>query len=223
MYRATDEFLTSLKTRLNKERNYWNTLSFDELNVVRVAKETKEMFKRFLDYNYDEYIKIAKKSRAYALTLIAKEETEYLEDNDEGKAESYVEYILKTYNPVTGYLYKKEAERKRLRASEEISTAKVFLNRTRYRMTIDRTMNLWFTQSGQYAIDLTDYVVLSTLKEMGVEKVQWVAEDDGKTCKVCRNLDGRVFDIDSVPNKVHYHCRCHVIPYKDIFDFVEKP
>lgn len=220
MYRATDRFLTSLKARLRSEKNHWDTLSFDELNVVRVKKETKEMFKRFLTYNRNEYIKIAKESRAFALTLLTPEEKKNLKD--ENTADDYVEYILDTYNPVTGYLYKREAERKRLRTSEEISTARTYLNRPRYRETIERTMNLWFTQSGQYAIDLTDHVVLSTLKAAGIEKVQWVAEDDHKTCKVCRNLDGRVFNIDKVPKKVHYHCRCHVIPYKDISGFTKK-
>lgn len=51
-------------------------------------------------------------------------------------------------------------------------------------------------------------------KARGVEKVQWVAEDDDKTCGVCNALDGEVFPIIEAPPKAHHNCRCYYIPVK---------
>lgn len=223
MYQQTDKFLKSLKAQIRSEFNHLSVLSFDELNVVRTTKETKEMFKRLLVFNLKEYRKIVAESRSYALSLLSEDERKKAEKEtgDKHWQESFIDYVLTTYNWVTGYLYKKEAERKRLRLSEEMLTAREFHDRKRYASSLSKTANLWFTQSGQYAIDLEDQTCLRVWKKAGVKKVQWLAEDDHKTCSVCKKLDGQVFDIDKVPHKAHYNCRCVVIPYKDILDFVD--
>lgn len=223
MYQATDRFLKSLKAQIRSEFNHLSVMSFDELNVVRVKKETTEMFKRLLAFNMSEYNKIVDEAREYALSLLDEKERKKAakETADENWRESFIDYVLTTYNWVTGYLYKKEAERKRLRLSEEMLTAREFHDRKRYASSLSKTANLWFTQSGQYAIDLEDKTCLDVWKRAGVKKVQWLAEDDHKTCSVCRKLDGQVFDIDKVPHKAHYNCRCVVIPYKDILDFAD--
>jgi len=198
-------------------------MSFDELNVVRVANETKELFKRLLSFNKAEYKKIVAEARIYALSYLPENRKTKVEKETGSDQwfEEFVDYWLGTYNYVTGYLYEKEAERKRLRLSEELSTARQFHDRKRYSTSLAKTANLWFTQSGQYAIDLEDKTCLDIWKKAGVEQVQWLAEDDHKTCSVCRKLDGQIFDIDKVPNKTHYNCRCVVIPYKDIVDFAK--
>lgn len=221
MYRQTDKFRKSLKTKIRTEFNRLSVMSFDELNVVRISKELKETYKRLLDFNEQEYGLIVDEAHSYAFTFLTEEEKKK-EAKKEYERDSFIEYVLSTYNFVTGYLYEKEAERKRLRQSEEMATAREFRDRNKYQKTLRRSANMWFTQSGQYAIDLEDYTILETWKRAGVEKVQWIAEDDAKTCSVCRNMDGNVYDIDKVPHKTHYNCRCTVIPYKDILDFVEK-
>lgn len=220
MYQATDKYRKSLKEKIRSEFNHLSVLSFDELNVVRVKKETKAMFKRLLDFNREEYLKIIEQARSYALSYLSDDEKKK-ESEEKFDRDSFLEYVLTTYNFVTGYLYEAEAERKRLRLSEEMSTARQFLDRNRYRTSLSRAANLWFTQSGQYAIDLEDQTVLDVWKRAGVEKVQWISEDDSRTCSHCKTLDGQVFDIDKVPHKTHYNCRCKVLPYKDILDFVD--
>jgi SPP1 gp7 family putative phage head morphogenesis protein len=42
----------------------------------------------------------------------------------------------------------------------------------------------------------------------GIEEVEWVAEDDSRTCKICRERNGKVYKIDEIPPKPHYNCRC---------------
>lgn len=214
MYQPTDKYLVRLKKKIRCEFNYLSVLSFDELNVIRVRKETQEMFKRLLDFNSKEYKEIVSRARGYAIAFL-NEEQKRQEASCKLECDSFVEYVLTTYNSVTGYLYKKEAERKRLRLSEEMLTAREFRDRKRYTDSLKRAANLWFTQSGQYAIDLEDKTVLNIWEKAGIKKVKWLAEDDHKTCEHCKSLDGKVFEIDKVPHKAHYYCRCIVIPSKD--------
>jgi SPP1 gp7 family putative phage head morphogenesis protein len=48
-------------------------------------------------------------------------------------------------------------------------------------------------------------------REAGVEKVQWLTADDGRTCTECAPLNGKVFPINELPAlPVHVQCRCTV-------------
>ena len=120
--------------------------------------------------------------------------------------------ILLAYNLVTGYLYGREAERKRLRLNEQILTASEYDDRQMFNAGVRRTADLWWTQTSQYGIDVVDKATLKAYKDMGVEKVRWIAELDSKTCKTCRSRDGKIYNIDKVPAKTHYACRCRLEP-----------
>lgn len=213
MYQATDKFLKLLKKTIQREFNYLSVHSFDELNVVQTSNGLKDMFFRLLGFNKEQYLILAKEAHDYGLQTLNQEEKD-----QEGKVkfseDEMVEYVLANYNRITGYLYEKEAERKRLRLSEEILTAREFLDRTLFSKSLKRGANLWYTQSMQYAIDIEDHTLLTTYERAGVEKVQWVAEKDERTCNVCMKLDGKVFGINEVPGKTHYNCRCYIIPYR---------
>lgn len=44
---------------------------------------------------------------------------------------------------------------------------------------------------------------------MGIERVEWLAAEDERTCEVCGELDGQIFDIDKAPEcPAHPLCRC---------------
>jgi len=52
-------------------------------------------------------------------------------------------------------------------------------------------------------------------KENGaiIKSYQWVATLDTRTCTVCGQLDGKVFDLEKGPKPpVHWNCRCTTIP-----------
>lgn len=213
MYQKTDKYLKLLKTKIRTEFNHLSVMSFDELNAVQTRTETKETFTRLLEFNNKEYKKIVHEARCFALEnldeeQIAKEKKAKFNDAD------FLKMVLSAYNLVTGYLYEKEAERKRLRLSEEILTAREYGDGNRFTQALQKTANLWFTQSGQYAISLEDETVREVWKNAGVDKVVWIAEKDERTCKTCRELDGQIFEIDDVPPKQHYNCRCTIKPYK---------
>lgn len=214
MYRQTDKFLKSLKIQIRNEFNHLSVLSFDELNVTSTKKETTELYSRLLNFNQKGYFRIVEESYEYALDFLTEEQKKKLKSKT-FDVDYLVDYVLENYNWVTGYLYKREAERKRLRLAEEMMTAKEFFDRKKYSSVINKNANLWYTQSSQYAIDMADNTVLNTWKSAGVEKVVWVAEHDDKTCGECNELDEQVFDIDNVPHKPHYGCRCTIIPYTE--------
>lgn len=207
MYRYLDKLLAEAKKKVRTEFNRMSVMGFDELNVVNTRKATAAMFDRFLEDNEAMYTRVVKDAYAKA--------TKDKKGDKEEIGSSFVESVLLGYNLVTGYLYEKEAERKRLRLNEQILTAREYGDRQMYQDSLRRTANLWWTQTAQYGIDMVDKATLKGYRDMGVRFVRWVAADDDKTCEVCNDRDGRVYKIAAVPPKPHYGCRCYVVPAED--------
>ena len=136
MYQATDKFLMRLKKKIRSEYNYISLASFDELNAISVKDKTKKLFENLLKFNYREYLNVIKSAIRYAKYLLPKDLKDKKIDISE---EDFLEYVLTSYNNITGYLYKKEAERKRLRLAEEILTAKEFLSTKRLGESLRRS------------------------------------------------------------------------------------
>lgn len=184
-------------------------VGFDELNTIRVKHLTSSLYDRLSRFNEKEFRSIVRGARAYALALLDKDHRSKVGKFD---PDEIIEYYLATYNFVTGYLYKPETERKRLRTAEEIMTAREYLDRERYAKVLKRSADLWYTQASQYSIGLEDETCIRTWKEAGVPKVQWVTQKDERVCSYCHRLNGKTFDIDKAPKKAHYNCRCYLIP-----------
>jgi SPP1 gp7 family putative phage head morphogenesis protein len=211
MYRNLDSLLAKAKKKVRTEFNRMGVMGFDSLNVVNTKKITKEMFDRLLADNEKTYRKAA--DDAYSKGKKKAQSAGYTEvEKAEGVGGEWLLGILLAYNLVTGYLYDKEAERKRLRLNEQILTAREYDSREMYNDSMRRTANLWWTQTAQYGIDVVDKATLRAYKDMGVEKVRWVAELDSRTCKVCRERNGVIYELSKVPEKTHYQCRCHLEP-----------
>jgi len=209
MYAKTDAFLAKLKRLVRKEFDRQAAFSFDQLNARFARKETKSLYKRLKDYNLANYREIAEAGRKYALEALPASVKEKYKDKLKNVDTALIAAsVLASYNPVTGYLYEPEAERKRMRQMEEMLTAAGFYTRSKFRRAMDRCAKLWYQQSSQYAIDVEDEAVKETWKVAGVERVEWVAELDEKTCSVCRERDGQVYTFDLLPPKPHYNCRC---------------
>jgi SPP1 gp7 family putative phage head morphogenesis protein len=211
MYRNLDSLLVKAKKKIRTEFNKLGVMGFDALNVVNTKKITKEMFDRLLADNEKTYRKAAddayskgkKKARSAGYTEVEK---------PNGVGGEWLVGILLAYNLVTGYLYDREVERKRLRLNEQILTAREYNSREMYNYSLRRTANLWWTQTAQYGIDVVDEATLQAYKDMGVEKVKWVAELDSRTCNVCRERNGVIYELSKVPKKTHYNCRCYLEP-----------
>ena len=204
MYKLLDKLLANEMKRIRASFNYIGSMGFDELNVVNTRKATQKMFDGFLKDNEGIYLKVARD--AY------KRATESEKANIDRE---WLVGVLAGYNLVTGYLYNKEAERKRLRLNEQILTAREYGNRQMLHESLRRSANLWWTQTTQYGISVVDEATIKGFKDMGVKRVRWIAADDEKTCPTCGARDDKIYPINKIPPKPHYGCRCYVVPVKE--------
>ena len=186
-------------------------MGFDELNVINTRKTTQAIYDKFLEENEALYLKSAKNAYQNAVKSAKAEGFDGEESEIDGE---WVAGLLAGYNLVTGYLYNKEADRKRLRLNEQILTAREYNNRAMFGDSLRRAANLWWTQTTQYGISSVDEATIKGFTDMGVERVQWIAADDEKTCPTCGARDNKIYKIKELPPKPHYGCRCYIVPVK---------
>ena len=180
---------------------------FDELNIPGVKKHVRKLYK-------DVYKTIKKEFVAILNPLYQEIYDEALALGFDGDLrdldEAWIEEFFDEYNPVTKYVFSNELERKESRLFEALvasSAEKLQSYKT--------AENLLTRQINQYSIDLEDAVAKTVYKDVGVEKVIWNAEQDHKTCGVCSELDGQVFDLKDAPAKQHINCRCYLTIAKE--------
>ena len=212
MYKHLDSLLAKAKKKLRTEFNRLGLLGFDELNVVNTKKITKAMFDRLLSENEKMYQKAADKAYSKAKTIA--KEAGYGEEEKKSISGEWLLGVILGYNFVTGYVYDREAERKLLRLNEQILTAREFDDRQLYNTSLQRTANLWWTQTSQYGITVVDKATLKGYIDMGVKRVRWKSVIDGRECKACRERHNKIYKISEVPEKAHYGCRCYLEPVK---------
>ena len=211
MYRYLDKLLEIEKKKIRTAFNRISVMGFDELNVIHTRATTQSMYDQFLSDNESLYLKAAKD--AYKKAVHAARADDF--DGEETEVDrEWVVGMLVGYNLVTGYLYNKEADRKRMRLNEQILTAREYSNRTMFQDSLRRAANLWWTQTTQYGISSVDEATIKGFKDMGVEEVQWVAADDEKTCPTCGARDNKIYKVNKLPPKPHYGCRCYIVPVK---------
>lgn len=210
MYRLADKLLEQLKKLIRREFNRLGIIGFDELNAPRVTKETTELFDRLKRENEKLYLKVAEK--AYDDAGEAALAAGYEKPRESRITTAWVISLLAAYNFVSGYLYESEADRKRLRLAEQMMTAREYQNRTLYNDSVRRSANLWWTQASHYMLEAVDNATLDGYKDSGVKKVEWHTNIDGRECKVCRERNGQIYNIDDVPPKPHRNCRCYLKP-----------
>ena len=167
------------------------------------------MLERLLKDNRKAYIEIAKKASEEAAEDV--KNTSGIAVKPLKTDEKYVEGILGEYNPVTGYLYYPEADRKRARLSEALIAAVLFGLRADYHRELRKFANLWNTQTRQYAITVIDTTRIETFRKNGIRRVRWETQHDERVCAECNERDGKIYDIDKLPEK-HYGCRCWYMP-----------
>ena len=208
-YELTDILIALLLNQLRKEVNRLDVMGFDQLNAPRLTNLTTAMIERLLKANKKAFLKIAKEASEEAaddVTAIGIIATPVKTD------EKYVDGVLGEYNPVTGYLYYPEADRKRTRLAEALITAVIVGSRADYHKELKKFANLWHTQTLQYGETTVDKARVDTFKKNGIKYVRWVSEKDNRVCEVCKERDGKIYPINNIPTKPHYRCRCWIEP-----------
>lgn len=165
---------------------------FDELNVLEV---TRTLYQDLQADNQSVFLELAQER--------------YQEAEPHGEEPpdlAWLLALLAAYNAVMKYQYSNEWERKRDRTAEAInsSTAKV----TEFR----RGLMYWSQMTGWFADEVTDQATLKAYQDSGVTKVEWHTVLDGRECEICKERDGKVYYIRSLPPKPHPGCRCWYSP-----------
>ena len=167
---------------------------FDELNVLEV---TRALYQDLARDNQEIFLELAQER--YQDAKPHGEETPDL---------AWLLALLAAYNAATKVIYDNDVDRKRQYTAEGInsSTAKV----TEFR----RGLHYWADLTATYGDIVTDESTLKAYRDARVKKVRWVTAGDEKVCETCRERNGKIYSINSIPPKPHRRCRCVYEPMR---------
>lgn len=196
--------LAVIKKEFNKHR-LRNITGHDELNILRIKKDTAQLYRRLDRIN-----------RKFLLGTAQEVYDDIFEEQgkkpDRLLAAAWLNEILDSTNEVTGYIYTNEVRRKRDRFFESLLT----LTNGNYSeadvMTLyKRARDLWSRQTEQYEINVVDYASRDAYRDLGHRFLKWNTQRDRNVCAACESRDGRIYPIDEIPES-HYNCRCFLTP-----------
>lgn len=188
MYELTDIVIENIRKELIRDFSKLKSLlSYDELNVMSATKAVYskiDLYVRqmFLQLMQAVYKKVTKRTCPYNY--------------------AWLESFLLEYDEVSKYVYANEFERKRDRLAEALIAS------PKKNEEIDAALRYLSFMLTAYAVRVTDQVVLTAYRDMGIDAVRWKAEKDNKTCTICKYRNGHIYDIEQVPPKPHLNCRC---------------
>lgn len=191
-YETTDKAIELLNRRATKRfedaKDEAAQDRFDELSVLEVTRTL--------------YQDLARDNQEVFLELAQERYQEAEPHGEEPPDLAWLLALLAAYNAVTKIIYDNDVDRKRQYTTEGInsSTAKV----TEFR----RGLHYWAGLTADYADIVTDESTLKAFRDAGVRRVRWVTAGDEKVCETCRERNGKVYSINSIPPKPHKRCRC---------------
>lgn len=203
IYDAADKAIREMNRANLKAFGRLKLAKWDELNVIRQVSAVYELSTALAKRKYTE---IGMDAYIFALMEMGLSETVAHGMAQDEITNDWVLDMLEEADPVTLYIFLEEAERKKQRLIEALAVAH---NKG---AEIDKALRYWTKQIAQYAISVTDKARLDAFKAVGVKRVMWNTNLDGRECDRCRELNGKVFDIDKVPPKQHYGDRCWLTP-----------
>ena len=202
-----DTTAAKITSKVRQEFRHNRLALFDEMNIVQTKKHIHKLYTTIFKAIKQEFLKIINE----IYQTIYDETVEMGFDGDmRNLDEAWLDEFFDGYNPVTKYVFSNEIDRKESRLFEALISNE--LERLKSYAYAER---LIVSQIEQYAIDLEDSIAKVVYENTNVKKVMWVAEHDHKTCGVCSELDGEIFELYDAPPKQHYNCRCYLIPVKE--------
>lgn len=177
--------------RFRRARSRAALLDFDELSVISIFKE---LYENLNTDNEDIFEELAEMAYMYAEP-----------HGDDAPSKRWLELILGSTNPVTGYIYNHEVERKREYTTEGVNSV---TSRFLKKKAINKGARYWDRFSTQYCDIVTDEATLKAYKDAGIKRVKWRTQDDEVVCEICGPRDGKIYPIDKAPPKAHWGCRC---------------
>ena len=186
-YAYTDKILQYLRRYYVRE---FNRASFqirsDQANVISLSKA---LYNRLRAETVRAFVRIAKK-KYFDLT------------GEDTITEMWVLDFISTANPLTGYIWTNDIDRKRQYFVESVMSG------TNIRKDADKALRQWYGAVKQYADLVTDAAAVKGFIDTGTKFVEWVTASDERVCAVCDSRDGMIYPVKNVPAKPHYNCRC---------------
>ena len=174
------------------------------MNIAQIKKHIHKLYKSIFKTVKEEFLKIINE----IYQTIYEEAVEMGFDGDiRNLDEAWVEEFFNSFNPVTKYIFSNEIDRKESRLFEALVSNE--LERLKSYAYAERLIT---SQIEQYAIELEDSIAKVVYEDTGVKRVMWVAEIDHRTCGVCEELNGQIFNLGDAPPKPHLNCRCYLTP-----------
>lgn len=191
-YDYCDKLLKSINRKNLRLFDKLRLMKFDELNV---GKTVKNVFEESEKMARKMFLAIAKDAYHNAMREAGKKPSDDI-------TEDWVLDMLEDYDPVTLYLFLPEVDRKKERLTEALLSAHD------KGAEVDKALRLWTLQISHYAERCVNDGTLDGFRKAGVKKVRWRTAKDERVCHECHERDGVVYDIDKIPDRPHYHCRC---------------
>lgn len=205
MYEFTDKVISAMNRRIvSLFEDSKRLIRQDELNVI---SGSKKLYTELSEHAYAGFLRISKKAykdaHARSLTVIPASEKK-----ERTVSKAWLMDKLTDYDPITGYIFTREVSRKRARFAESVISQ-------RKSEDFKRAMHLWAMMVAQYAIETTDNAAMQAYEDDGVKYVRWNTEEDERVCEICKSRNNQIYEIDKVPSKPHYGCRCYMTPVSD--------
>ena len=197
-YRLADKAIDLLNSRAVKRfedaKDEAAQKGFDELNVLEV---TRTLYDQLRKDNQDVFLELAQER--------------YQEAEPHGEKPpdlAWLLALLAAYNAVTKVIYDNDVDRKRQYTAEGINSSKAKVTEFR------RGLHYWADLTATYGDIVTDESTLKAYRDARVKKVRWVTAGDEKVCETCRERNGKIYSINSIPPKPHRRCRCVYEPMR---------
>ena len=206
-YQISNAAAEKITTKIHREFRHNRLALFDEMNIVQTKKHVHKLYGKIYEIVKQEFMKIV--NEIYQ-TIYDEAVAMGFDGDIRNLDEAWVEEFFDLYNPVTKYVFSNEIDRKESRLFEALVSNE--LERLKSYAYAERLIT---NQIEQYSIDLEDSIAKVVYEDTKVKKVMWNAELDHKTCGVCSELDGQIFELNDVPPKQHHNCRCWITPVKE--------
>lgn len=131
------------------------------------------------------------------------------EDTLDELVEMYLAGLWDEPSKVTHYAFEPELVRKRDRAKEAILSVPT---KAQKQIELDKQTRYVLQQIGFYTDIVSQDAELQAMKDAGVKRVRWNIYGDDRVCSDCHELNGKIFDIDKIPDRPHPRCRCYLTP-----------
>ena len=202
-YDAADRAIRDMNKRNLRAFDRLKTLKFDEMNIISSVAKVFEESRRIA---IKRYLAIAFEAYMAALVACGIEKKKAEKMAEESVTEDWILDMLEDYDEVALYKFDEEVERKKARLSEAIIASH---NKSE---EIEKALRLWSLQIAQFADNTVVMATMRAYEDAGVEKVEWISEQDDRVCAVCDERDGVIYRIDRVPPIPHFRCRCRLEP-----------